>query len=147
MAKSVSVNNPMSDLVVSESDSSGALYLGKYGAAKGPASRQVSVATGDGNMDDSVQITDADGAEVVKIPYRELYSFCVFTGEGSRKPAISFEHKPDEKAKSGRNHVRTPFVLLLPQRTLSPPQPDTRLRVACRKSGWRHKLPPSVLRS
>ena len=107
MSKSVSVNNPMSDLVVSES-SSGTVYLGKYGAAKGPTARQVSVTTGDGNMDDSVQITDADGVEVVNIPYRELYSFCVFTGEGSRKPAISFEHKPDETAKSGRNHVRAP---------------------------------------
>jgi len=30
-----------------------------------------------------------------QIPYRELHSFHVITGEGKRKPAISFEHKPD----------------------------------------------------
>ena len=30
-----------------------------------------------------------------EIPYRELHSFHVITGDGKRKPGISFEHKPN----------------------------------------------------
>jgi|EP01046_Picozoa_sp_COSAG06_P037385 hypothetical protein len=37
-----------------------------------------------------------------QIPYQELYSFHVITGEGNRKPGISFEHKPDA-AKRGQD--------------------------------------------
>lgn len=39
-----------------------------------------------------------------EIPYTELHSFHVITGEGKRKPGISFEHKPDvdEKGKDIR---------------------------------------------
>ena len=105
--------NPMADLVVADDEvSGGGIYLGKYGAAKGPGSQEVSITTGDGNIDDSVQIKGADGSAIASIPYRELFSFCVITGEGKRKPAISFEHKPTEKAKSGKNHVRTLRVLM-----------------------------------
>jgi hypothetical protein len=109
------VNNPMGELGVvnSSPDAGGSVYLGKYGAAKGPGAQDVSVNTGDGEMDDSVQIKGADGSEVASIPYRELFSFCVITGEGKRKPAISFEHKPSEAAKSGKSHVRTLFLLSL----------------------------------
>ena len=32
---------------------------------------------------------------VCKIPFTELKEFFVITGEGKRKPGISFEHKPD----------------------------------------------------
>ena len=115
------VNNPMGELAFTgdESPTSGAIYLGKYRAAKGPDSLEVSVKTGDGNLDDSVQITGADGKELVSIPYRELFSFCVITGVGSRKPAISFEHKPDQNAKSGKNHVRNLCVRLRGESRLS----------------------------
>lgn len=34
-----------------------------------------------------------------QIPYSELHSFHVITGEGKRKPGISFEHKPDTNEK------------------------------------------------
>lgn len=100
-------DNPLNDLISNE----GATYLGKYGAAKGPEAKEVSVKTGDGDMDDAVQIMGSDGVELASIPYSELYSFCVITGEGKRKPAISFEHKPNVKSKSGTTHVRTPSVL------------------------------------
>ena len=109
-----SVNNPMGDLEFTDDSPGSSVYLGTYGAAKGPGAQEVSINTGDGDMDDSVQIKGADGSEVVSIPYRELSSFCVITGEGKRKPAISFEHKPSVEAKSGKNHVRTlTFRLLL----------------------------------
>jgi hypothetical protein len=101
-----SINNPMGDLAFTEDSPSSSVYLGTYGAAKGPGAQDVSVNTGDGDIDDSVQIKGADGSEVVSIPYRELHTFCIITGEGKRKPAISFEHKPTVEAKSGRNHVR-----------------------------------------
>ena len=83
----------------------GAVYLGKYGAAKGPGAQNVAVTTGDGGIDDVVQITSADGAQVATIPYTELYSFHVITGAGKRKPAISFEHKPSADSPSSKNHV------------------------------------------
>ena len=105
------VNNPMGELgIIDDSKEGASVYLGKYGAAKGPGAQDVSVDTGDGEIGDSVQIKGADGSEVVSIPYRELFSFYVITGEGKRKPAISFEHKPSQEAKSGKNHVWTPHI-------------------------------------
>ena len=47
--------------------------------------------------------TDAVSRSQATIPYLELHTFHVITGEGNRKPGISFEHKPDP-AKAGRDY-------------------------------------------
>ena len=101
------VNNPMGELVLTDDSAGGGSYRGTYGAAKGPAAQDVTVDTGDGEeLTDAVKIIDQTGTVLVTIPYRELYTFHVITGEGDRKPGISFEHKPDPESKSGTPHVR-----------------------------------------
>lgn len=104
------INNPMANIVVDgdEAGEAGASYEGKYGSAVGPNSTAVTLKTGGGDMDDAVQILSAkDGEVVATIPYRELYTFHVITGEGPRKPSISFEHKPDKDSQATVvNHVR-----------------------------------------
>lgn len=139
------INNPMGDVEFIE-EPEGQVYMGKYGAAKGPGSKDVSVKTGDGDMDDAVEIVGADGEKVASIPYRELFTFCVITGDGNRKPAISFEHKPDEKAKSGFNHVRIPAPTSKHPGASQccEPNPHVCLRATCRKFGWRRRLLPNA---
>ena len=101
------VNNPMGELVLTDDSAAGGSYRGTYGAAKGSAAQDVTVDTGDGEeLTDAVKIIDQTGTVLVTIPYRELYTFHVITGEGDRKPGISFEHKPDPESKSGTPHVR-----------------------------------------
>ena len=91
-------------------------YEGKFGAARGPGAISVVVLPGRGLITDTVTIVDDKGTKKVstylishawclpdhlqhlgvqaEIPYRELHSFHVISGAGSRKPGISFEHKP-----------------------------------------------------
>ena len=109
------INNPMAGLAsTEEAGAAGATYEGKYGSAVGPGATAVTVKVGGGDMEDAVEIVAAKSGEVVAtVPYKELFTFHVITGEGKRKPSISFEHKPDkDSTATAANHVRTCSVVL-----------------------------------
>ena len=101
MSDEISVANPVAKLGLKP-------YSGKL---KGKEAVDVSLKEQDTQFDsisyDAVSIVESgSGKKVTKIPYNELSSFHVITGEGKRKPGISFEHKPDP-SKAGTNYVRS----------------------------------------
>lgn len=81
-------------------------YSGKL---KGKQAVEISLKEQDAQFDsikyESLTIIESGtGKKVARIPYNELSTFHVITGEGKRKAGVSFEHKPDPN-KNGTNYV------------------------------------------